>query len=136
MECRRSQQLLTMNGVHHISIACSDLEKSKVFYGEVFQLTEIERPPFDFDGAWYDLGGNQQLHLIVKEDSDFIRASDEIFTRDSHIAVSVQGDYNKIVQHLAEKNIPFHENKTTKSGFIQIFCIDPDRHIFELNIQQ
>ena len=39
--------------LHHVSLVVTDLEKSLPFYRDVFELTEIERPPFPFPGAWF-----------------------------------------------------------------------------------
>ena len=47
--------------IHHVSIPITDLEHSKKFYGEILGLKEIDRPPFDFPGDWYQVG-DRQLH--------------------------------------------------------------------------
>ena len=49
--------------LHHVSLAIRDLEASKLFYGGILGLPEIERPGFRFPGAWYALG-DRQMHLI------------------------------------------------------------------------
>ena len=49
--------------LHHVSFAIKDLDDSKRFFGGVLGLSEIERPGFNFAGAWYALG-DRQLHLI------------------------------------------------------------------------
>lgn len=51
----------------HVSVAVSDLEKTKAFYGGVLGLPEIPRPDFPFPGVWYGLGGDLQPHVIVNE---------------------------------------------------------------------
>ena len=68
--------MLVVEGLHHVAVSVTDLERAQHFYGEVLGFRELERPPFDFPGAWYELG-DRQLHLIVhtahslQEDSSF-----------------------------------------------------------------
>jgi glyoxylase I family protein len=55
------------DGLHHVSINVSDVDAARDFYTRVLGLTErSDRPDFDFDGAWLDIGG-QQVHLIEAE---------------------------------------------------------------------
>jgi catechol 2,3-dioxygenase-like lactoylglutathione lyase family enzyme len=54
-----------MLSVHHVSVCVSDLDRAKRFYGEVLGLPELLRPDLGFPGAWYRVGTNQELHLIV-----------------------------------------------------------------------
>ena len=49
---------------HHIALSVTDMDRATWFYSEVLGLEPIERPPFDFGGAWYQLG-EHTLHLIV-----------------------------------------------------------------------
>lgn len=128
--------MLSIQGIHHLSVACLDLEKSKHFYGDILGLQEVTRPAFDFSGAWYELGMGQQLHLIVVGQSDYIRDKHDIPTRDHHIALTTIGKYDEIIAYLEANSVPFYENTKTKSGFVQVFCLDPDRHIIELNIRE
>lgn len=36
----------------------TNLERAKEFYGKTLCLKEIQRPDFDFPGAWYELEGH------------------------------------------------------------------------------
>lgn len=54
------------NMLHHVSLPVSDLQRSIAFYSDILCLKKIERPAFDFEGAWYEIGEGQ-LHLIVDE---------------------------------------------------------------------
>ncbi|MFK4998356.1 VOC family protein [Bacillus sp. N9] len=124
---------MKIKGLHHISLAVTDLQKSKQFYGSVLGLKELKRPNFEFAGAWFELG-EKQLHLIVCPESESLRESGEIITADTHIALSVEANYGDVLQYLNKHHVPNYENTTTRSGYTQIFCLDPDRHIIELNI--
>ncbi|MEK3890124.1 VOC family protein [Bacillus sp. FSL K6-3431] len=124
--------MIKVLGLHHLSIAITNLEKSKLFYGEILGLQELPRPNFDFEGAWYQIG-TQQIHLIVFPHSKTLRNCDEINTIDSHIALQVQ-NYQETLDYLRNHDVPVIENTGTKSGLKQIFCLDPDQNIIELNL--
>jgi len=48
--------MIQIDTLHHVAISVTDLPRAKRFYGEVLGLPEIPRPPFDFPGAWFQLG--------------------------------------------------------------------------------
>ena len=56
---------------HHISLPVRDVSRSVAFYRDILGLTQIDRPNFNFQGAWFALGPDQQLHLIKDEGSTF-----------------------------------------------------------------
>ncbi|MDE5414550.1 VOC family protein [Alkalihalobacterium chitinilyticum] len=126
--------MITYKELHHVSLPVTNLERSKIFYREILGLEELDRPNFDFDGAWFQVG-KQQIHLIVFPGSEMIRQKREISTRDAHLAVRVN-EYDKALEWLKKHNVSFKENRYSKSGFAQIFCTDPDGHIIELNVDQ
>ncbi|HLU21845.1 VOC family protein [Lederbergia graminis] len=125
--------MIEIVGMHHVSLTVTKLEECKHFYGNILGLTEIERPPFDFPGAWYQIG-DQQLHLIAYPESSTFRAKKNIDTKDGHFAIRVK-NYDAAITCLRENNVPYFENKGTKSGFVQVFCTDPDNNLIELNIE-
>src|SRR5436305_48372 len=86
--------------IHHVSLTVTDLERSRAFYREILSLREIERPPFGFPGAWFVVGGSQQLHLIVHDRATF--RGKPLDTRDSHFAVRVPR-YEAAVEYLKSK---------------------------------
>ncbi|GAA4831858.1 VOC family protein [Paenibacillus vulneris] len=125
--------MMTIEGIHHVSVCVRDLERSKAFYKNIIGLQEIERPPFDFPGAWYSLGsGGQQLHLIV-HNGETLREG-EIHTRDGHFAIRVRS-YKEAIQWLNQNGIPHEARPYPKAGFPQIYVLDPDRNIIEINAE-
>ena len=126
--------LIDFKSIHHISLSVTDLKQSKHFYGEILGLKEINRPNFDFPGAWYEIG-NQQLHLIVYQDSETLRNNQQVETKDGHFAITVN-DYYKTLAFLKEKGVRVTENAQCKSGFAQPFCTAPDNTRIEFNVQQ
>lgn len=126
--------MIEIKELHHVSLSVTDLERSKHFYGNVLGLTELERPDFDFPGAWYSLG-QQQLHLIVYSESKTLRKVSNLDTKDGHFAIRVK-DYYKTISFLKRKEVQIIENPYSTSGFAQVFCKDPDDNLIELNVDQ
>jgi glyoxylase I family protein len=126
--------LIDFQSIHHVSLSVTDLEQAKHFYGEILGLKEINRPNFDFPGAWYKIG-DQQLHLILYQDSETLRKNRQVETKDGHFAIRVQ-DYYQTLAYLKDKGVLVTENPNSKSGFAQLFCTDPDNNLIEFNADQ
>jgi catechol 2,3-dioxygenase-like lactoylglutathione lyase family enzyme len=132
---------MKIQSIHHVSLTVSDLERSRTFYREVLGLREITRPPFNFPGAWFQISENQQLHLIVHTNPTF-RTGKPLDTRDVHFAIRVE-DYWATVEFLrsrgyredapADDLMRFIVNPRATAGFPQMYILDPDRHVIEIN---
>jgi catechol 2,3-dioxygenase-like lactoylglutathione lyase family enzyme len=130
--------------IHHIALVVTDLERSRAFYRDILGLREITRPPFNFPGAWFQVGERQQLHLIVHANPTF-RTGKPLDTRDVHFAVRVE-DYWPTVEFLrsrgyrqdapAEDPMRLIVNPRATAGFPQMYILDPDRHVIEINAAQ
>jgi glyoxylase I family protein len=135
--------VLDVETVHHVSLPVTDLERSMEFYREIVGLREIARPPFDFEGAWYRVG-DRQLHLIV-HDKPTLRGTKGVDSRDIHFAVRVRS-FRQALEHLESKgysaNLPDADPRKMKvspqatAGFPQIYILDPDRHVIEINAER
>lgn len=125
--------------VNHVSRETSDVEALSAFYRDVLNLPKLERPPFDFGGAWFDVGGGVQLHIIERDPKkpspdgvDKGRRAPEIFIRrDHHIALSVS-DIEGAKQVLRDADITFAEFKVPSTSITQLFFYDPDGNGIEL----
>ncbi|WP_274364337.1 VOC family protein [Paenibacillus thermotolerans] len=123
--------MVRCEGIHHVSLIVTDLERAKSFYKDILGLREIERPPFDFPGAWLAVGeSGQQVHLLVHDGET--KRQGGIDTRDGHFALRVQS-YEETRRHLTQKGIEHTANPNSITGFAQIFLLDPDRNVIELN---
>jgi len=128
--------------IHHMALTVTDLERSRKFYREILSLEEIARPPFDFPGAWFQLGDSQHVHLIVHDRPTF--REKPLDTRDVHFAVRVP-NYHAALEFLrakgyredADLNDPYRmiAEPHPVAGFPQIYICDPDRHVIEINAQ-
>jgi glyoxylase I family protein len=134
--------MLHVESLHHVGVPVTDLARAKSFYTGVLELTEIDRPAFDFPGAWYRVGDGS-LHLIVGTHSTF-RPRGGIDSRDTHVAIRVRS-YREALQHLIAKGYgsgaademrALRENPTGKAGFPQIYLLDPDRNVIEINAER
>jgi len=112
--------------LNHVAIVVSDVERSRVFYCSVLQLVSLPRPAFDFPGAWFRLGTNQELHLIGGRGEPVISGP-----RGNHFALQVQ-DLTAWERHLQSVGADFQPKKQRPDGAWQIFLRDPDRHYIEL----
>lgn len=126
--------------IHHVALTVTDLERSRKFYRDVLALEEIPRPPFNFPGAWFQLGESQHVHLIVHDRATF--RGKPLDTRDVHFAIRVP-NYRAAVEFLRARGYredagaddPFRMvlQPHPTAGFPQIYICDPDRHVIEIN---
>lgn len=135
--------MMQIAAIHHVSLTVIDLERSRAFYRDVLGLAEIARPNFNFPGAWFQVGAAQQLHLIVHPHSTF-REGKGLDTRDNHFAVRVN-DYWATAEFL--RSLGYREDATDEfrklilnphatAGFPQMYILDPDRHVIEINAER
>ena len=126
------QQVATLRGtmkileLNHVAIQVADVERSCDFYARVLQLPLMLRPAFDFPGAWFRLGPNQELHLIG-ERGELMSGG----PRGNHFALQVD-DLTAWEQHLQKVRADFQPKKPRPDGAWQIFLRDPDGHYIEL----
>jgi lactoylglutathione lyase len=111
----------------HVALHVADLEKSEAFYREVVGLKPIARPAFPFPGAWFQVGGAQQLHLIGEAPDHTIDSS----SRSLHFAFRVD-DAASTAEHLRARGVLFRGPKPRPDGAQQIFLQDPDGYTIEL----
>ena len=128
--------------LHHVSVITTNLERSLEFYRDVLGLVPIERPPFDIAGVWL-VCGPSQLHLTVYPEGNFRRKS-SIDNNDTHFALRVS-NFDEALRRLNGKgfreDLPEGDAKllavkrTEPAGFPQIYLLDPDGHVLEINAE-
>jgi glyoxylase I family protein len=134
---------MNIETIHHVSLPVTDLDRSKQFYRDILGLAEIPRPPFDFPGAWFQLG-DRQLHLIVHSNPT-LRGSKGVDSRDIHFAVRVRS-YRSALEFLRSHGYREDEQESdpmrmkvsphATAGFPQIYIVDPDRNVIEINAEK
>jgi len=144
--------MLDIETLHHVSLPVSDLERARAFYGDTLGLIELDRPPFTFGGAWFRVG-DRSLHLIVPQagGNPTFRQRKAIDSHDGHFAIRVRS-YSDAVAHLESRGFRATEERNSQpsagnpkpmrlspagpAGFPQIYILDPDRNVIELNATQ
>lgn len=119
-------QILELN---HVALLVADLDRSCEFYLRVLKLLPLPRPAFDFPGAWFRLGRQQELHLIGGRVEQVSSGS-----RSNHFALLVD-DIGAWEKHLTAVSANFRPRKFRPDGAEQIFVSDPDGHVIELCTQ-
>jgi glyoxylase I family protein len=131
---------MEIDSLHHVALPCADLERSRRFYVEVLGLTEISRPSLPVAGAWFRVGDRQELHLILGDAQATFRRTKGMNSDDIHFAVRVTS-YAQALKALRAKG--YHEDASPddpmgirtsmRVGYPQIYILDPDRNIIEIN---
>jgi len=112
-----------INGINHITLAVSNLEKSIYFYSEVLGLT--------LKGQWhkgaYLLAGEMWIALNLDENRSFDDSTDY-----THIAFNTPKDgFNVLKEKLEQaKVMTFKENLSEGDSY---YFLDPDGHKLELH---
>lgn len=119
---------LPITAVNHVGRITTRVEECRKFYRDVLGFREVQRPNFDFDGAWlYNYG--IMIHLIYNDAAG--SPDGEIETRADHLALNVS-DLEAAERLLQEHNVPYRKNVIADRNIQQIFCRDPDGHHIEL----
>ncbi|MEX0654117.1 MAG: VOC family protein [Phycisphaeraceae bacterium] len=114
--------------LNHVAVHVVNLAASERFYGEVLGLAQMDRPAFNFAGAWFRIGVDQELHLIARQPKD-----DEPYTipTERHFALMVD-DADAAAARLRERGVDFRGPNLRPDRAKQIFLRDPDGHVVEL----
>ena len=70
-------------GLHHTTLVVGDLDEARDFYGNILGLSSVDRPDYDFEGAWFKCG-DVEFHLIV--------ADEHLAPSRRHLALAVNDD--------------------------------------------
>jgi len=114
--------------LHHTSLMISDLDASITFYRDIIGLKQMDRPDLGFPGAWFQLGENQQLHIILLPNMDPTSGRPEHGGRDRHVALTVD-NFDAVRKNLDAHNIFY---SMSKSGRSALFVRDLDANAVEI----
>ena len=113
---------LQITQIDHVSVIITDVERSRQFYRDLLGLKEIAKPrTFDFIVVWFDLG-NQQLHLLLKDQPDM--------RSPRHFALRVK-DAAAARSYFREHGVRIEET-TPIPGADRFFIADPDQNRIEI----
>ena len=115
-------------GIHHTTFLTSDLERARRFYETILDLNvDIKRPQMSFDGVWYDLANNQQIHLMRLPNPEIGLQRPTHGGRDRHVALRVK-NLARLMQRLEQAGIAY---PLSQAGRRALFCRDPDGNALE-----
>lgn len=117
-----------ITGILHTSFLTTDLMKARTFYEGVLGLQpDPNRPVMSFEGVWYNVAVNQQIHLLLLPNPEASLQRPVHGGRDRHVALSVSG----IVQLIARLDQAGVAYTLSQSGRRAVFCRDPDGNALE-----
>jgi catechol 2,3-dioxygenase-like lactoylglutathione lyase family enzyme len=109
---------MAIAGMNHFNVLTDDVEATRRFYIDIVGLTEGDRPPLGFPGAWLYAGGQPILHVskakLARERAGVI----------DHMAFSAT-DLKGTVARLKESGVEFVLRQQAGTRIWQIFCHDP-----------
>ena len=115
---------ICISQLDHVALHVTNVDDSVTFYRQMIGLEQMDRPDFDFPGAWFRLGETQELHLVGGRKHDV-----QSHHRGTHFAVRVT-DIEAVQTRLESKSAEFIR-KHRPDGAHQIFTTDPDGHWIE-----
>jgi catechol 2,3-dioxygenase-like lactoylglutathione lyase family enzyme len=118
---------MTILGLDHFTVLTDDLEATRRFYAEVLGLTEGERPPFGFPGAWFYCRGRPVLHVIAGRGVPAPRPG--VIDHMAFTATDLKQWKAKLERH----GIPFDLRLQPGTGVWQMFFLDPNGAKVELD---
>jgi glyoxylase I family protein len=117
-----------ITAILHASLITTDLARSREFYEGVLGLRpDPNRPNMNFDGVWYDVAPNQQIHLLMLPNPEAGLQRPVHGGRDRHVALAVT-DIANLIARLDQARIAY---TLSKSGRRALFCRDPDENALE-----
>ena len=119
--------------IDHSSLIVNNLKKTGDFYNNVLQLKEIPHPTNDPGFRWFQVQGNTQLHLILK-DTVVMKKH-----KSMHLCLSTK-KLEAFIYNLNANNVEYEDWPGTKNaitlradGVRQIYLRDPEGYWIEIN---
>jgi catechol 2,3-dioxygenase-like lactoylglutathione lyase family enzyme len=126
----------------HYSIRTTKLDETRRFYVDIIGLTDGQRPPFDFPGAWLYNGGVSVVHIVGIDPDDSSGliaylgdkgAADTTGTGTiDHVAFIATG-LADMRARLVTHRLAHRERRVPELDLHQLFLEDPNGVTIELN---
>ena len=130
-----SEIQIRVRHIDHVTLVVRDVNASRRFYVGLLGMTEVPRPAFTFDGAWFQAGATL-IHLIAEHDRSgpagypvevLVKSS-----RNHHFAFEVEDAYAAAAALKAKGILLIDDARLRPDGAVQVFLADPDNHVVEL----
>lgn len=112
----------------HWNIYCKDLGATVRFYERYVGLTDGDRPPFSFPGAWLYAGDTAVVHLVEVAETARPSAGSSL----DHFAFAID-DYDDAKRRLEKAGIAYRSSEPAGSDIRQLFVTEANGVTFELN---
>ena len=119
--------------LNHVAIYVVDLERSKAYYNEVFQLDSIPEPFHDGKHAWYSIAPGVAMHVIQGAETP------KEYYLNNHTCFSVPS-VEEFIEKIKARKMTWYNSKGVKGiittridGVKQIWVNDPDGYWIEVN---
>ena len=117
-----------ITGILHVTFLTADLPRARAFYEGLLGLQpNPDRPNLGYDGVWYNVTANQQIHLMLLPDPEMGLVRPAHGGRDRHVALAIS-DFAKLIERLNQAGTNY---TLSKSGRRALFCRDPDQNALE-----
>jgi glyoxylase I family protein len=117
-----------ISGILHTTFLTADLVRARTFYEGLLGLQlDSKRPKMSFDGVWYDVAPNQQIHLMLLPNPEAGLTRPAHGGRDRHVALGV-ADLDALIRQLEAAGVKY---TLSQSGRRALFCRDPDDNALE-----
>jgi catechol 2,3-dioxygenase-like lactoylglutathione lyase family enzyme len=128
---------MKVNALDHVNIITADLDGTARFYAEVLDLDRRDAPPplTPQTAQWmYDDAGRAILHINSLDCCRTYQREVAPGPTGSihHVALNCSG-YDEVVARLEARGIAFQGNTVEAIGLRQIFTLDPNGVLLELN---
>lgn len=117
---------MPLTSLDHVNIRTRNLSEMVRFYEDVIGLSEGDRPPFTFPGAWLYCGDRAALHLMGPADEE-IAAVGQI----DHFAFMASG-LSDFIANLERREIVYSTRTIPELGNTQVNVRDPDGNRIEI----
>ena len=118
--------------LHHLAIKTHDVDATVKFYNGVIGSHSVERPNFDFPGAWLQFGATM-IHLYGGEAAkNKSGGHDNGSAAIDHIALSAHG-FDSMRENIESQKLDWRQFDIPTFNLWQLFVHDPNGVLVELN---
>ncbi len=119
----------------HVTFVVSDVASSRKFYVDQLGFQEVQRPAFNFRGAWFQIG-KTMVHVTESDtlsgDAGWGDRKVERISRGHHIAYRTS-DFEQALRAIENCGIQIVSGPQVRpDGANQVYIYDPDRHLIEI----